>query len=72
MIWLADTNYRIDLENEIVRSLATTDQLDALLAADQVRITITRDFCPNIPSSCLISSTPVKTGHGLPDSIPWL
>lgn len=36
MIWLADTNYRIGLDNDTVRSLATSDQLDALLAADQV------------------------------------
>jgi hypothetical protein len=36
VIWLADTNYRVDLENELVRSLAVTDQLNALLAADQV------------------------------------
>ena len=37
VIWLADTNYRIDLENERVRSLAVSDDYDALLAADQVR-----------------------------------
>ena len=36
VIWLADTNYRIDLDNDIVRALATSDQLDALVAADQV------------------------------------
>lgn len=37
VIWLADTNYRIDLENELVRSLAEADQLDGLVAADQAR-----------------------------------
>lgn len=36
MIWLADTNYRIDMDNELVRSLAKADDFDALLAADQV------------------------------------
>jgi hypothetical protein len=34
---MADTNYRIDLDNATVRSLAETDELDALFAADQVR-----------------------------------
>lgn len=34
---MADTNYRIDLDNATVRSLAGTDELDALFAADQVR-----------------------------------
>lgn len=37
VIWLADTNYRIELDNATVRSLAETDELDALFAADQVR-----------------------------------
>ncbi|EPQ59096.1 DNase I-like protein [Gloeophyllum trabeum ATCC 11539] len=37
VIWLADTNYRIDLENETVRALALSDNLDALLAADQLK-----------------------------------
>jgi hypothetical protein len=37
VVWLADTNYRIDLENDAVRSLAQRDEFDALLAADQVR-----------------------------------
>jgi hypothetical protein len=37
VIWLADTNYRIDLDNDTVRSLAMMDNFDALLAADQVR-----------------------------------
>lgn len=35
---MADTNYRIDLENDIVRSFARRDEFDVLLAADQVRI----------------------------------
>ncbi|KAI0796871.1 DNase I-like protein [Abortiporus biennis] len=37
VIWLADTNYRIDLDNDRVRSLAQTDDFDALFAADQLR-----------------------------------
>ncbi|PAV21260.1 inositol polyphosphate phosphatase [Pyrrhoderma noxium] len=37
VIWLADTNYRVDLENGLVRSLAESDDLDALVAADQLR-----------------------------------
>ncbi|KAI0832585.1 DNase I-like protein [Trametes gibbosa] len=37
VIWLADTNYRIDLDNERVRTLASMDDFDALLAADQLR-----------------------------------
>lgn len=40
VIWLADTNYRIDLENERARYLATSDDYDALLAADQLRQSI--------------------------------
>ena len=38
VVWLADTNYRIDLDNDVVRPLAQRDELDRLLAADQVRI----------------------------------
>ncbi len=34
---MADNNYRIDLDNGTVRSLAEADELDALFAADQVR-----------------------------------
>ncbi|KAI0638342.1 DNase I-like protein [Trametes polyzona] len=37
VIWLADTNYRIDLDNDRVRTLAQLDDFDALLAADQLR-----------------------------------
>ncbi|KAI0335627.1 inositol polyphosphate phosphatase [Cubamyces sp. BRFM 1775] len=37
IVWLADTNYRIDLDNERVRTLALIDDFDALLAADQLR-----------------------------------
>jgi len=37
VIWLADTNYRIDLDNATVRSLAERDDIDPLLGADQVR-----------------------------------
>lgn len=36
VVWLADTNYRINLENDAVRSLALCDELDTLVAADQV------------------------------------
>lgn len=37
-IWLADTNYRIDLDNEEVRYLAVNDQLGVLLERDQLKI----------------------------------
>ncbi|KAJ4479331.1 inositol polyphosphate phosphatase [Lentinula aciculospora] len=37
VLWLADTNYRVDLENEVVRSLAESNSFDALLAADQLK-----------------------------------
>ncbi|PPQ77402.1 hypothetical protein CVT25_010984 [Psilocybe cyanescens] len=37
VIWLADTNYRIDLDNATVRSLAEHNDFDPLLAADQLR-----------------------------------
>jgi hypothetical protein len=37
VIWLADTNYRIDIENETVRALVAKGDLDELVAADQVR-----------------------------------
>ncbi|KAI0034116.1 DNase I-like protein [Vararia minispora EC-137] len=40
VIWLADTNYRIDLDNETVRELALSDRLDELLAADQLKYAI--------------------------------
>jgi hypothetical protein len=36
IVWLADTNYRIDLDNDSVRSLAHRNDFDGLLAADQV------------------------------------
>lgn len=35
VIWLADTNYRIDMENAEVRALAEADNLDPLFVADQ-------------------------------------
>ncbi|RSH76514.1 inositol polyphosphate 5-phosphatase [Apiotrichum porosum] len=41
VVWAADFNYRIDLSNEEARELATTDQLDALVSADQ--LTFARD-----------------------------
>ncbi|KAJ3478633.1 hypothetical protein NLI96_g9624 [Meripilus lineatus] len=37
VIWLADTNYRIDLDNETVRRHAEKDEYDALVAQDQLR-----------------------------------
>jgi hypothetical protein len=37
IIWLADANYRIDLENEAVRYLASAGEFDALVAADQLK-----------------------------------
>ncbi|KAF8639783.1 hypothetical protein AX17_001043 [Amanita inopinata Kibby_2008] len=37
VIWLADTNYRVDLDNGTVRSHAEADALDALFSADQLR-----------------------------------
>lgn len=40
IIWLADTNYRIDLDNASVRSYAEDDALDMLLAADQLSYVI--------------------------------
>ena len=40
VIWLADTNYRIDLDNSLVRELAESDELDALMGADQVNISL--------------------------------
>ncbi|KAF7332240.1 Inositol polyphosphate phosphatase [Mycena kentingensis (nom. inval.)] len=40
VIWLADTNYRIDFDNESVRSWAYSDNYDMLLAGDQLRQTI--------------------------------
>lgn len=33
---MADTNYRIDLDNDTVREFALNDDFDALLAGDQV------------------------------------
>ncbi|KAH6915044.1 phosphatidylinositol phosphate phosphatase [Coprinopsis sp. MPI-PUGE-AT-0042] len=36
VIWLADTNYRIELENYIVRTLIESDDFDGLVAADQL------------------------------------
>ncbi|KAG6916702.1 hypothetical protein DXG01_005651 [Tephrocybe rancida] len=37
VIWLGDMNYRIDMENFTVRGLAERNELDALLAADQLK-----------------------------------
>lgn len=35
MVWIADTNYRVDLDNDTARYLAENDGLDALVASDQ-------------------------------------
>uniref|UniRef100_A0A0W0EZ96 phosphoinositide 5-phosphatase n=1 Tax=Moniliophthora roreri TaxID=221103 RepID=A0A0W0EZ96_MONRR len=37
VVWLADTNYRINLDNDTVRSLATKGDLDGLVVADQLK-----------------------------------
>ena len=36
IIWLADANYRIDLDNETVRALVRIGDLETLREADQV------------------------------------
>jgi hypothetical protein len=36
VFWLADTNYRIDLDNDTVRAMVQSGDLDSLVAADQV------------------------------------
>lgn len=38
VVWLADTNYRVNLDNEEVRFLAVNDQLGVLLESDQLNI----------------------------------
>ncbi|KAI9574632.1 phosphatidylinositol phosphate phosphatase [Boletus coccyginus] len=40
IIWLADTNYRIGLPNESVRSLAMERDYDPLVGSDQLRIVV--------------------------------
>ncbi|KAJ8086868.1 Inositol-1,4,5-trisphosphate 5-phosphatase 1 [Marasmius tenuissimus] len=37
IVWMADTNYRINLSNETVRSCAENGVFDTLVAADQLR-----------------------------------
>jgi len=37
IIWLADTNYRVDLTNENIRRMVDADELDVLVAADQLK-----------------------------------
>lgn len=37
IIWLADTNYRINLDNESVRARSEANDFDSLVAADQLR-----------------------------------
>lgn len=36
VIWLADTNYRINLDNDDVRTLVASNSFDALVGVDQV------------------------------------
>lgn len=38
IFWVADTNYRIDLDRETVQDFAESDALDSLVAADQVSL----------------------------------
>ncbi|KIK93453.1 hypothetical protein PAXRUDRAFT_145071 [Paxillus rubicundulus Ve08.2h10] len=40
IVWLADTNYRIGLDNETVRSFASEKYYDSLVGSDQLRIAI--------------------------------
>ncbi|KAI6035067.1 DNase I-like protein [Pisolithus orientalis] len=37
VVWLADTNYRIDLDNDSVRTLAEQGAFDPLIAVDQLK-----------------------------------
>jgi len=44
VVWFADTNYRVDLENDTVRRLAENDELDELVASDQASHRALRPF----------------------------
>ena len=44
VVWLGDMNYRIALDNETVRALAEVDDLDPLIASDQVKIMLPSMF----------------------------
>jgi hypothetical protein len=63
VIWAADTNYRIDLENDVVRGLASSDDLDLLFAADQVRWRSV-PFTANANNSAIVTKC-----HGLPSCL---
>lgn len=67
VIWLADMNYRIDLDNDTVRALATSDQLDALVAADQVWGVDQSIVCID---ELLVFAA--QTSHGRPTSFSWI
>lgn len=47
VVWLADSNYRLDLENDVVRQFAIAGELDELVAADQVRASDLADVRPD-------------------------
>ena len=61
VVWLADTNYRIELDNELVRQLATSDDFDALLAADQVRFILDTRYMFSLVLQNLCSSRDLWT-----------
>ena len=65
VVWLADTNYRIDLDNDRVRTLALMDDFDALLAADQVCVH------PSTVTSSHVRSI-AEASHGRRRSLPWI
>lgn len=45
IVWLGDFNYRIGLENEVVRKLTTIRDLDTLYENDQVSSSLVRRCC---------------------------
>ena len=67
IIWLADTNYRIDLANENVRRLVDADELDVLVAADQVRY---GSFYPHKYWTSKLYTAQER--HGFATGIRWL
>lgn len=67
VIWLADTNYRIDLENEVARYLANNWEFDQLVAADQVSL-----FNYDMRELLLICPRLVVTRDRLADCLPGL
>lgn len=63
VVWLADTNYRIDLDNELVRSLAVEDDYDGLLAADQVCLTQPSTIKPTVLAKEMIGPLVPRISH---------